>query len=133
MALLEMIQLDLFAKAEARVYYRVDEMKNAGQTSFNTDIKDLTERAHGTWKKELFATAAESKRAVGAVIANWDRCHESDNELCLTYSVTKIPNGHGYVGGHLRRIGAGMTVKCRVFNDVDKAQHVHQDCENFAE
>lgn len=48
MVLVEMISLDPFIKAEARVYYRVDEMKNTGQTLLNTDIKDLRERAHGS-------------------------------------------------------------------------------------
>lgn len=44
MVLAEMIPLDPFAKTEAKVCYRVDEMKNAGQMLLNTDINETCPR-----------------------------------------------------------------------------------------
>lgn len=48
MTLAGMILLDLLGKAEARVYYRVDVMKNGGQMLLNIDIKDLRARDYGS-------------------------------------------------------------------------------------
>lgn len=64
------------------------------------------------WKGELFATGADSKREVGAVIVNCDQWHKSDNGVCLTYGIMQIPTGHGNFGEYRHRIGAERTVKC---------------------
>lgn len=66
--------------------------------------------------RDLLATRAELKRAVGAIIANCVQWNECDNGSCLTNSVAQIPNVHRYFDEYLHRMGLENTTNCRVFN-----------------
>ena len=96
-------QADLtLANAHARIYRRVDAMKNEKYTVFESEIEGLWSHVHGralgAWKEELLATGAGIKREARPVIVNWNRRYECHKGLRLTYRVTQIIPGRGCFG-----------------------------------
>ncbi|CAK9820194.1 Putative 115 kDa protein in type-1 retrotransposable element R1DM [Anthophora quadrimaculata] len=134
MALAGLIPLELQAEVDAELYDRVKALRLSGipppeVARWATISKRRSQRrALNKWRSQLQEPANASKRAVGAVLPNFEKWM---GRTCgrLTYRVTQVLTGHGCFGEYLRRIGKEATAQCHhCGEEEDTPQHTLEEC-----
>ena len=129
-----MTPLDHLAGAYTEIYWGCRQ-REQGSKEAPVDTESVRQnairRAQEAWRRELESTGASRKRAIAAILPNWERWMEEGPDV-LTYRVTQILTGHGCFGDYLEKIGAEMTTACHhCEEEIDNAQHTLEKCQAF--
>ncbi|CAK9820186.1 Putative 115 kDa protein in type-1 retrotransposable element R1DM [Anthophora quadrimaculata] len=134
MALAGLIPLELQAEGDAFVYDSLSALRHSGvapskvENVSGTLKRQARRRALVNWRSQLSEPASASKRAVGAVLPNFEKWMGG---TCggLTYRAAQVFTGHGCFGEYLCRIGKEATAQCDHCGETeDTPQHTLEAC-----
>lgn len=75
-----------------------------------------------------------SRRAIDAILNNWDQWYARNSSRKLTYRITQMLIGHGCFGECLHKIGAEDTAECcKCRANLATTQHTLKDCPAYEE
>ncbi|CAK9802840.1 Retrovirus-related Pol polyprotein from type-1 retrotransposable element R1 4 (Fragment) [Anthophora quadrimaculata] len=128
MALAGLVPLELQAEVDAEMYDRVKALRLSGISPpevarwATISKRRAQRRVLEKWRSQLAEPANASKRAVGAVLPNFEKWM---GRTCgrLTYRVTQVLTGHGCFGEYLRRIGKEATAQCHHCGEEEDTTH----------
>ncbi|XP_053990423.1 uncharacterized protein LOC128882719 [Hylaeus volcanicus] len=130
------LHFDLQAVAAAEVYRRRREYRRSGVDPPGEAVEEWKRqsrrRTRVAWWWELLVSPAARKRAVGAVLANFDSWLDGGHGG-LTFWHTQVLTEQGCFDEYLHKVGAEATSEGHQYGAVlNTAQHTVEECPSFA-